>query len=359
MPKENQEGQEKTEQPTARRLRQSRRKGSVAKSQELNSIAVLAAGTFTLAIFGNWIYGRLTGMMRGVFLRLDEITLDLQNMQGYLTGTAAWLLTTLLPLFVVVVAVGVLINLSQFGFLWSTQAVQPKLDKLNPFKGWKKLFNQRAAVRLLTNLVKILVVGYVAFSVVKRAWPGFVPLMDATVPQIFLVLMRTIFRVALWTYGVLLIVAILDFIFQKWKFKEDMKMTKQEVKDERKQTEGDPQIKGKIRQMQFQIAFNTMIKELPNADVVVTNPVHVAVALSYDPGAMSAPKVVGKGLRKLADRIKKIALENDIPIVENPPLARAMYKACGVGEEIPGQFYQDVAEILAQIYRLRGEEVPV
>ena len=137
-----------------------------------------------------------------------------------------------------------------------------------------------------------------------------------------------------------------------------MKMTKQEVKDERKMSEGDPQIKGKIRQMQFQFAFNRMIKELPNADVIVTNPTHVAIALRYDATKMNAPVVLGKGLRKLAEKIKRIAKEYNIPIVENPPLARALYKNCKIGDEIPGQFYQDVAEILAYIYQLRQGQVP-
>lgn len=359
MPKENEQGQEKTERPTQKRLNEARREGNVPRSMEMNSAAVLVAGMSTLLLFGGWLMNRLMTFSTGVFLRLGEVGVDATNFQGYIKGTAFWLLKSLMPFFLVVAVTGILINLIQIGPLFTTKAVQPKLSKLNPLKGLKNLFNQQAFVRLFTNILKVIVIGFVAYRVVKSAFPQFVPLMDASVGAIFLFLVHTILKVAIWVIAILIVIALLDLTYQRWKYIEMLKMSKQEVKEEHKMMEGDPKLKSKIRQVQFQIAFNTMVKELPNADVIVTNPTHVAVALKYDSDNMDAPRVIGKGMRKLAQRIKAIAREHNIPIVENPPLARALFKSCNVGDEIPGQFYQDVAEILAQIYQVKGESTPV
>jgi flagellar biosynthetic protein FlhB len=353
MPKENQDGTEKTEQPTARRLRKARQDGNVARSMEANSAAVLTAGIVALIFFGGWILTRITTLMTWVFSSLGQIEVSTSGLPQNMKDAAVWMFRTLIPVLASIAAMGIIINLLQTGVLWTLKPLQPRFEKLNPFKGAKKLFNQRAWVRLLTNVVKVMIIGYVAYRVIRWSWPQFIPLMDSEINIIFQFLAKTILRLLLWTLFALYIIAIVDFSYQKYKYIQDLKMTKQEIKDERKLMEGDPQIKGKIRQMQFQMAFNQMIKELPNADVVVTNPIHVAVALKYDSDKMSAPVIVGKGLRLLAERIKNIARENDIPIVENPPLARSLYKMCNVGEEIPGQFYQDVAEILAYIYQLR------
>lgn len=359
MPKENQDGQEKTERATPRRQQKARQEGQVARSMEANSAAVLLAGTMSLALFGGWVLGRLRELATWIFSNFASVDVSDATLQMSMRGGAFWVLMTLLPIMGTIMAVGLTINLIQVGFLWTTKSLKPRLDKLNPVSGAKRLINQRAWVQLLTNVVKMFVIGWVAWTIVRAAWPQFIPLMDQNVEQIFLFLTKTIFKLLLWVLLALAIIAAIDFIYQRYKYNEDLKMTKQEVKDERKMTEGDPKVKGKIREMQFQMAFNQMIKELPSADVVVTNPVHVAVALKYNPMESGAPILVGKGLRKLAEKIKAIAADNDIPIVENPPLARALYKACDIGQEIPGQFYQDVAEILAYIYQLRGDQEPV
>jgi flagellar biosynthetic protein FlhB len=355
MPKENQDGTEKTEKPTPRRQEKARQEGNVARSMEANSAAVLIAGVGSLILFGGWVMSRLKTIAVWVFTNLGFIEVSPATLQQSMNDGAQWMLRTLLPIMATVAIVGLAVNLLQVGFLWTTKALKPKLDKLNPLKGAKRLVNQRAFVTLLTNLVKIVVIGWVSYTVVKDAWPQFVPLMDQEVDAIFLFLVRTVLKLLLTVLLAMVFIAIIDFAYQRYKHIEGLKMTKQEVKDERKMTEGDPKVKQKIREVQFQIAFNRMIKELPDADVVITNPVHVAVALKYDNVSSDAPIVLGKGLRKLAERIKAIAAEHDIPLVENPPLARALYKACDIGDEIPGQFYQDVAEILAYIYQLKGE----
>ncbi len=356
MPKENQDGSEKTEKPTARRIKKAREEGNVARSMEVNSAGVLTAGIAALVLFGGWMMERMTTLMVWVFKSLGEIDVSPASLPSYMKDGAEWMFLTLIPVLASIAVMGIVINLIQTGPLWTTKSLKFRFDKLNPVSGAKKLINQRAWVRLLTNLVKVVMIGYIIFRVIKSSWPQFVPLMDSEIPNIFHFLMREVLRLLLWGLFAMIIIAIIDFTYQKHKYIEDLKMTKQEIKEERKMMEGDPQVKGKIRQVQFQLAFNRMIKELPNADVVVTNPVHVAVALKYRAEEMTAPVVVGKGLRLLAERIKNIARENDIPIVENPPLARALYKLCDVGEEIPGQFYQDVAEILAYIYQLRQEQ---
>jgi len=355
MPKENQLGQEKTEKPTGKRVREARNEGNVTKSMEANSAAVLLSGMIALMAFGGWMMNRLMTMATTVYYRLEDIALEKSTFQDYLATSVVWVLSTLLPIFLIIAVTGIIINLIQSGFLWSTKSLKPKPDKLNPFKGAKNILNQQAFVRFFFNIVKVIIVGWVGYVIVRNAWTKFVPLMDSSVWLIFLFLVHTVLKLMMWIIAVLGIVAIIDFAYQKYKYIEGLKMSKQDVKDERKMMEGDPQIKQKIRQTQFQIAFNQMIKDLPKADVVVTNPVHVAVALKYDQESMDAPIMLGKGLRKLAARIKEVARENDIPIVENPPLARALYKHCEIGEDIPGQFYQDVAEILAQIYQLEAE----
>ncbi len=359
MPKENEQGQEKTEQPTDKRKSDARNEGQVGRSQDLNSALVLVGGLILLTIFGGFVLQRLMEFSVGMYGRIDEITLDGSNFRQYLSGAAKYVMMTISPFYIVIPIIGVVASLVQFGFLFSTKAIKPKLSKLNPVKGMKNLFNQQAVVRLGMSLIKIAIIGYIAFLVVRNEWPKFVPMIDAEVPAIFLFLTHTILKVLIYTVLALLILAIIDYIYQKHKYVEGLKMSKQEVKDERRMMEGDPKVKSQQRQLQFRMAFNRMIKELPEADVVITNPTHVAIALKYDPDSMDAPVVVGKGLRKLAQRIKDLAREHEIPIVENPPLARTLYKLCEVGEEIPGEFYQDVAEIIAQIYRLHGEEEPV
>jgi flagellar biosynthesis protein FlhB len=356
MPKENEQGQQKTEQPTAKRTREARRDGNVSRSQDLNSALVLVGSLILLSIFGGFILQRMMDFTTDLFGSIHEINLDHSNFKAFLSESAKYLLATVAPFFIVIPIVGVAASLMQFGFLFTTKAIKPKLDKLNPVKGMKNLFNQQAVVKLGMNMIKIFIVMYVAYLVVRNEWPKFLPLIDAEVPAIFFFLTHTILKVLIYTVLALLILAIIDFAYQKFKYTENLKMSKQEVKDERRMMEGDPKVKSQQRQLQMRIAFNRMIKELPEADVIVTNPTHVAVALKYDPETMDAPKLVGKGMRKLAQRIKDIASEHDIPIVESPPLARALYKVCEVGEEIPGEFYQDVAEIIAQIYRLQGEE---
>jgi flagellar biosynthetic protein FlhB len=203
------------------------------------------------------------------------------------------------------------------------------------------------------GLIKILIVAWVAYLTLKSALPGFIPLMDTNVAAILAAISKTAMKLAFRIALAILILGILDFQFQKWQHLKQLKMTKQEVKDEWKQIEGDPHLKSHIRRIQMKLSMNRMIKKVPTADVVIANPVHLAVALKYDPESMSAPTVIAKGKRKMAEKIKAIAREHDIPVVEDPLLARALYKSADVGMQVPYDLYQAVAEVLAMVYRLR------
>lgn len=251
--------------------------------------------------------------------------------------------------------IGIVANILQFGFLFSLKAIKPKLDKLNPTSGLKKLFSKKSLVQLVKDLLKVFVIGWIGYQVVAGLIDEMIPLMDQSPWAIYLWICKGTMKIGFFIVLALVIIALLDLTYTRWDHKEQMKMTKQEIKDERRQSDGDPKVKAKIKQIQFKTAMQRMMKNVHTADVVITNPTHIAVALKYDAETMSAPQVIAKGKRLIALRIREIAAENDIPIMEEPPLARELYKSTEVGQQIPGNLYQAVAEILAYVYRLREE----
>ncbi|MFH1862302.1 MAG: flagellar biosynthesis protein FlhB [bacterium] len=346
--------QEKTEQPSPKRKEEARKKGNVAKSYELNSALVLLTALSALAIFGGYLLTHLQASQRFLLGNLCNIELTPDLLPGYFSAGLRFLLVLLLPILLPILLVGVAVNLIQSGFLLSPEAIKPNLGKINPLQGIKKLKSRRSLIELIKGLIKILIVGWVGYITVAGLSEEMLPLMDQSVAAIFLWVGRAVLLVGFRIAAALLVLALLDFIYQRWEHLQQMKMTKEEVKEEYRQLEGDPKIKSKIRSIQLQTALQRMMKQVPTADVVITNPTEYAVALSYVPEKMSAPILVAKGKRLIAQRIREIALEHDIPIVENPPLAQGLYKSTKVGEPIPGKFYQAVAEILAYVYRLRN-----
>ena len=251
-----------------------------------------------------------------------------------------------------IMIVGLAVNLFQVGLNFNTEAISFKPDKLNPINGFGRMFSKRSLVELIKSLLKILIIGYFLYRFLSRqllAMPQFIYFDLATsLGQ----MSKIVFNMAFQVIGVIFLLGLMDYGYQKWQTTQDLKMTKQEVKDEMKQTEGDPQIKGKIRQKQRQMAMSRMMQEVPKADVIVTNPTHFAVALQYSKG-MPAPRVAAKGQDLVARRIKDIAREAHVPIVENRPLARALYASTEVGDLVPAELYQAVAEVLAYVYRLK------
>ncbi|MCG8685612.1 MAG: flagellar biosynthesis protein FlhB, partial [Desulfobacterales bacterium] len=261
-----------------------------------------------------------------------------------------------LPVFAAVYVVALISNVAQVGFAISWKAIEPKMSKLNPINGFKQKFSSRAVVEFVKSLVKVGVISLVCYLVTKGTLSQIVKLYDNSVAQILLFLLIESFWIFIKVCLVMIVVALLDYAYQKWKFLDEQKMTKKEVKDERKQTEGDPAVKSRIRQLQMEAARKRMMAEVPEADVVVTNPTRLAVALKYDNTKMDAPMVVAKGAGSIAANIRRIARENDVPLVEDKPLARNLYRLVDIGQEVPLEYYKAVAELLAYVYRLKNGE---
>ncbi|MBU0518962.1 flagellar biosynthesis protein FlhB [bacterium] len=347
--------QEKTEEPTAKRKSESRKDGNVAKSMEINSTLVLLTGMVALTVFGGFMLTQMLTVDRFLFSQIGQIEITTGTLRGYLFSGSKVLLTILLPVMLPIAVIGIVANILQFGFLFTFKAIKPKFDKLNPISGLKKMFSKNSLVQLVKNLVKVTVIGWVGYLVISGLTDDMIPLMDQSPWAIFLWICQGTMKIGFYTIIALLMVSLLDLKYTRWEHHEKLKMTKQEVKDEARQSDGDPKVKAKIKQIQFKTALQRMMKNVHIADVVITNPTHVAVALKYDSETMTAPQVVAKGKRLIAMRIREIAAEHDIPIMEEPPLARALYKSADVGQQIPGNLYQAVAEILAYVYRLRNE----
>jgi len=345
--------QDKTEQPTGHKLEKAREQGNVPKSADLNSAAALLAGTLALMAFGRDIISQIEHAFRGVFAAAPGLELTPDMMPVLLQVALVYSFKLLGPFLLVVLIATVLSNIVQSGWVVAPKALDLNPSKLSPMAGLKRIFSSRGMVELLKGIVKLIIVGWVGYLTVKGEIPTLIPLMDEDIGQVIGAIGAAMLKLALRLTIAFAILGAIDFLYQKWKYTSDQKMTKQEVKEEHRQMEGDPLIKGKIRQLQFKISMNRMIKAVPKADVVLANPVHLAVALKYDPETMSAPKVVAKGKRKIAEKIKQIARDNGVPVIEEPELARALYKAAEVDSEIPYELFQAVAEVLAMVYRLK------
>lgn len=345
---------DKTEEPTSKRRSDAKKKGQVGRSTELSTAFVLLIGFFTIKMLAQSIYHELNAYMTYIFGHLDQ-TLDAENLVNLFAEASIVFAKTALPIMLAVMLIGLGINFFQVGLNFNTEKIQPKLSNLNPINGVGRMFSKRSLVELVKSLLKILVIGAFLYMVLKDqilAMPQFIYYdLDTSLGQMVNIVLKMAFQIC----GVIMIIGVLDYGYQKWQTTQDLKMTKQEVKDEFKQTEGDPQIKGKIRQKQRQMAMSRMMKEVPKADVIVTNPTHFAVALEYHKG-MSAPKVLAKGQDLVAQKIKAIGREHHVPLVENVPLARALYRTTEIGDFIPPELYQSVAEVLAYIYRLKHHQ---
>ncbi len=347
--------QEKTEPATPHRREEARKKGQVARSAELNSFAVLFFGTLFLLFAAPTLARDLAGVMREMLANLASAPNTANDAVALLMNLGLRVLAMLAPLFLAVVAISIVVNGSQVGFRITPEALKPKMEKFDLAKGFQRLFSRRSLVELIRDVVKLAIIGAVAYFAVLAERDDFLSLSDADMGGILTFAAWSIFRVGIKIILALFILAVGDFAFQKWEFERSIRMSKHEIKEEMRQHEGSPQMRSRIRQVQRELARMRMGKEVPKADVVVTNPTHLAVALKYDVDTMSAPTVIAKGARLLAEKIKEIARESGIPIVENKPLARALYSSVEVGGTVPAELYKATAEVLAYVYRLRGE----
>ena len=348
------DGGEKTEQPTDKKRGDARNKGQVAKSQELNAAFVLLAGFLGLRILWEYIYGNIAGYAIHVFSNLGQSTTT-EAISEIFLGIMILLGKTALPIMLGIMVFGLAVNIYQVGFLFTTEPIGFKLDKLNPINGFGRIFSKRSLIELFKSIFKIIVIGFFLYLFLKDEIPYMPYFIYYDLEHSLAEIAEKIFAMAFQVIGVIFVLAVADYAYQKWQMTQDLMMTKQEVKDEYKQAEGDPQIKGKIKQKQREMAMMRMMQEVPKADVIVTNPTHLAVAIMYQAG-MVAPVVLAKGQDLVAERIKKIARENRITIVENKPLARALYESVEVGGSVPHELYQAVAELLAYVYRLKKKK---
>ena len=347
--------QEKTEPATGKKREKAREKGTVAISREVPSFMILTGALAVFALAGRWMFGRLTGFMGAVLGHLDSLA-PATGVNAVAMVRDSFLASFLIltPVLLVVLLAGVAGNLLQIGFLFTTEPLVPKLEKFDPIQGMKKFASLRSLVEVVKAVIKIVFVGSIGFSVVRGEIENMAGLMDTSVWQILAYTGWVAFKICLFVCLSLLVLAALDYAYQRWQYEKDLRMTKQEVKDEAKQNDGDPKVKARIRSIQREIARRRMMQAVPEADVVITNPTHLAVALKFDAATMAAPTLVAKGAGHVARRIREIAEAHGIARVENKPLARTLYRTVAVDEVIPVDLYRAVAEILAYVYRLKG-----
>ena len=354
-------GGEKTEEPTSKKLQDARKEGQVAKSKEITNLFELLTFFALLYFWTRYMGTFFIGNMYDIYSQIPEYIkmydgrIQEQTISALFIQSLLRVLLILAPFLAIGFFVSFVTNLVQVKWRPTTKPLQPKFNKLNPVSGFKRFFSINSLVELLKSLLKIGLVAYVVYSYLKKNMPPLYQFYDLSLNQGIMVIGMLVVSLGIRVSLFYAVIALLDFIYQKVKFKNDMKMTKQEVKDEFKNQEGDPQIKSKQRQRMQEASRRRMMQQLPQADVVITNPTHYAVAIKYDPELYDAPYVIAKGADYLAQRIKETAKENHIEIVENKPLARMLYANVEVGSVVPPELYQAVAEVLAFVYHLQGK----
>lgn len=344
-------GQERTHPATARKREKARDEGQVAKSKEINSVMLLGGALGIFVLFGEtWVHTWIDTVRKG----LDVFSIVGMD-QGWSALGRYWmkgLLVLLAPFLIVFPLLALAANLPQVGFHITPKALAPKANRISPLSGLKRLFSVSGFVETLKSLGKIVMIGWITFATVRPEMHALPLLSNRPLGDALSYAAMIAFKVTIRVLIALIILAALDYLFQRWNYERELRMTKQELKEEMKETEGDPQIKARIRSVQLTQSRKRMMQEVPNADVVITNPDHVAVALRYDRLKESAPVVVAKGAGWLSERIKKLAREHSVPVIEKPPLARLLYRQVDLGREIPIEVYRVVAEVLSYVYRL-------
>ena len=348
--------QEKTEEPTSKKIEDARKEGNVGKSQDVAGIVTLTVGIIVLIFYMKYLFYKTMDFYVYYlsFIGRDFTTNDLISM--FIKSTLE-VLILLAPIGLAIMLAGIIGNVAQFGFLFTTKVLQPKFSKLNPITGLKNLFSAKKLFEGLKMTLKVAIAFGVGFNLFL-GWLDEIPKIELfdLMTQILWLIDKIIILV--WTMlAVFIVFAVIDFAYQKYSYKKSLKMSKQEIKDEMKNTEGNPEIKAKIRQIQMKMAAQRMMGEVPKADVVVTNPTHYAVAIRYNKAEDKAPKVIAKGVDNLAQKIKEIARENDVIVVENKPLARQLYAEVELDEYIPEKLYKAVIEILVMVYKTKGKKI--
>ena len=355
MAEETTTGGERTEAPSAKRRQDFRDKGQVAQSKEVQTAALF---TITLVFWffylPRFLHG-FTDFIAAIWQSSCQFVITPASIVKLTAFSLKDLAFLLFPLFLTVLVVGFLSSFLQFGWLLTGKPLIPDFSKLDPIKGMGRLFSKRSLVELIKSLTKVVLIGWIAYSTVINNLPEALLLIDTTVITTLTFMGKTAGLILAKVCGLLILIAFLDFLFVQWEMEQKMKMTKQELKEEFKESEGDPHIKAQIRAIQQEMARKRMMAEVPKADVIITNPTHISVAIRYDATEMDAPTIIAKGADLMAMKIREIARDHDVPIVENPPVARLLHKL-DVGATIPEILFKVVAEILAHVYSLKGKK---
>ena len=354
------EGGDKTEKATPKKLEDARKEGRVARSSDLINGLMLLLMFFVLRIFGNFMAKGFLESFVKYYNKTADISMEIFDVkQAVNLGNEIVfdIVIACLPVLIGSFLVAFVGNVVQIGWKVTTKPLKPKLDRLNPIGGLKRMFSQEKVVELIKSILKVLAIAIVAYNEVKDRWLFILNLYDFEFMQAIVNIFDIVLDVGVKISVLFVIIGIADFGYQKWKHLHDLRMSKQEVKDEMKQSEGDPQVKGRIRQKMREGARRRMMQELPKADVVITNPTHFAVAIKYDKEKAEAPYVLAKGADFVASTIKEAAKVHKIEIVENKPLARMLYYNVEIGEQIPPELYQMVAEVLAYVYSVKNKEI--
>lgn len=346
--------QEKTEQPTEKRLEDAKKKGQVAQSRELTTCLMMLFSSlflyFTISSGFNEMFKVYVSYVRNVALEITASNIQ----QIMFFGVIRWF-KICMPVFALLCCIAFMANLIQTGFLWSGEALKFNFERINPISGLKRFFSKKGMVEVIKALIKIAILLYIAWSIIIKELPLLLTLPGTGIKSIITYAGETVFNLVMKVSIALLFMAGGDYLFQRWQHKKDLMMTQQEIKEEHKEREGDPIVKSRIRSIQREMARRRMMEDVKKADVVVTNPTTFAVALMYKVQDMPAPMVVAKGAGFIAEKIKGVARDSGVPIVENRPLAQALFYSVKIGGYIPERFYQVVAELLAEIYRIKGK----
>ncbi|MDA0831925.1 MAG: flagellar biosynthesis protein FlhB [Planctomycetota bacterium] len=349
---------EKTELPTEHRLTEARESGRVAKSVDLNAAGVILMATAALYFGGTWLMTSLSEVLYGHLAGPAWLQIDSTRVISHFWAIAYHLSGAGLMLLGMLMLAAISLNLLQFGFLVSTEAFTPKWSHINPLQGLQRIFSWSSVIKLMIGLGKLALLAIISYFAIRAELPALV-MLNTQIPSIILTTTGQLMgKLAFQLSAALVVMALIDFAYQKWKYLEDMKMTKQEVREEMKQMEGDPQHRARRRDAHQKLVSARDLQKVRDADVVITNPTEIAVAIKYDPEKMAAPAVVAKGQGEIAARIRRIAIEEGIPIIERKPLARALFATVKVGHPIPLDMYEVFVEIMAYVYRLTGRQLP-
>ncbi len=344
---------EKTEEATPKRRQEARDKGQVVKSVEINSALIMLAAFYFLSNRGQYMINELESLMKYMFTEFGRAPFTVDSMHSLSMFLIIFLLKIIMPLMILIAVVGIAINYSQVGFMFNPGLLMPDISRVNPISGLSRvMFSKTALVNLVKSLLKVCVIGYYIYTFIEKQIYILPTMAGGDVQNSMLFFGNLIIDLGYRVCAVMIIIAAVDYYYQWYSHNQNIKMSKQEIKEEYKQTEGNPQIKGKIRQKQRELAMRRMMQEVPKADVVITNPTHFAIAIKYE-DKMPAPLLLAKGQDHIALKIKELAAQHKVVIVENKTLARAIYQTVEIGEYIPYELYQAVAEVLAYVYKLK------